>query len=83
MANRVKVAIASSILVLRQQGWSFRKIAQTLGIHRETVSRYVRLHEAKSKPATNPPPGADQPRPASAPAKQARSTSWAFLLHRR
>jgi len=57
MANRVKVAIASSIIVLRQQGWSFRKIAQTLGIHRETVSRYVRLHEAESKPATNPPPG--------------------------
>ena len=57
MANRVKVAIASSIVVLRQQGWSFRKIAQTLGIHRETVSRYVRLHEADSKPATNPPAG--------------------------
>jgi len=56
MANRVKVAIASSIIVLRQQGWSFRKIAQTLGIHRETVSRYVRLHEADSKPA-NPPAG--------------------------
>jgi len=57
MANRVKVAIASSIIVLRQQGRSFRKIAQTLGIHRETVSRYVRLHEAESKPATNPPAG--------------------------
>jgi len=57
MANRVKVAIANSIIVLRQQGWSFRKIAQTLGIHRETVSRYVRLHEAESKPSTNPPAG--------------------------
>jgi len=57
MANRIKVAIASSIIVLRQQGWSFRKIARTLGIHRETVSRRVRLHEADSKPATNPPPG--------------------------
>jgi len=57
MANRVKVAIASSIIVLRQQGWSFRKIAQTLGVHRETVSRHVRLAEAASKPATNPPPG--------------------------
>jgi len=57
MANRIKVAIASSIIVLRRQGWSFRKIAQTLGVHRETVSRHVRLHEAESKPATNPPPG--------------------------
>ena len=57
MANRIKVAIGSSIIVLRRQGWSFRKIAQTLGIHRETVSRHVRLHEAESKPATNSPPG--------------------------
>jgi len=57
MANRVKVAIASSIIVLRQQGWSFRKIAQTLGIHRETVSRHVRRHEAESNAAANPPPG--------------------------
>lgn len=71
MANRVEVAITSSIIVLRQQGWSFRKIAQTLGIHRETVSRYVRLHEAESKPATNPPPGnlrADESKPANLPA---------------
>ena len=46
MANRIKVAIASSIIVLRQQGWSFRRIARTLGIHRETVARYVRQQEA-------------------------------------
>jgi len=57
MANRIKVAIASSIIVLRQQGWSFRRIARTLGIHRETVARHVREHEADSKPATNPPAG--------------------------
>ncbi|MFH1921464.1 MAG: IS21 family transposase [Planctomycetota bacterium] len=57
MANQIKVAIVSSILTLRQGGWSFRRIAQTLGIHRETVSRHVRRHEADSKPATNPPPG--------------------------
>ena len=57
MANRIKVAIASSIIVLREQGWSFRGIARALGIHRETVARYVRRHEAESKPATNPPAG--------------------------
>lgn len=46
MANRIKVAIAGSILTLRQRGWSFRRIAEALGVHRETVARYVRLAEA-------------------------------------
>ena len=70
MANRIKVAIASSIIVLRQQGWSFRRIAATLGIHRETVARYVRRHEVESKPATNPPAGTEgdiRPKPANPP----------------
>jgi len=70
MANRIKVAIASSIIVLRQQGWSFRRIARTLGIHRETVARYVRQQEADSKPAANPPAGTDEdirPEPANPP----------------
>jgi transposase len=53
MANRIKVAIADSIIALRQLGWSFRRIAEALDVHRETVARYVRLHEAGAKPATN------------------------------
>jgi len=68
MANRIKVAIASSVLTLRHQGWSFRRIARELGVHRETVARYVRVAEADAKPATNPTPGAEGeggPRPAN------------------
>jgi transposase len=56
MANRLKVAIVHSIQTLRQQGWSCRRIARELGIHRETVARYVRLDAAAGKPA-NPAPG--------------------------
>jgi len=53
------VAISDSIIVLRRQGWSYRRIAEALDIHRETVARYVRLAEAcppgwaESNPATN------------------------------
>ena len=54
MANQIKVAMVNSILTLRRQGWSFRKIAQALHIHRDTVARYVRLAESSPKPATNP-----------------------------
>jgi transposase len=80
MANRVKVAIASSIIALRQQGWSFRRIAGALGVHRETVARYVRLAEAwppgmaESKPATNLSTGsgaAGGPKPANLSAGKA------------
>ena len=66
MANRIKVAVSSTILTLHEQGWSFRRIAQTLGIHRETVSRYVRGQAAK--PASNPTlgsAGVDRPKPAN------------------
>ena len=49
MANWLKMAQIESILSLRAQRWSFRRIARELDIHRETVARYVRL--AESKPA--------------------------------
>ena len=68
MANRIRVAIIESILRLREQGWSFRRIAQALGVHRETVSRYVRLAEAGAKPATNLSTGSEadgEPKPAN------------------
>ena len=52
MANQLKMAKVHSILTLRSQGRSFRWIARELGVHRETVSRYVHLAEAEAKPPT-------------------------------
>jgi transposase len=46
-----------AILTLRRRSWSIRRIARELGIHRETVGRYVRLAEARSEPATGAPTG--------------------------
>ncbi len=57
MANRLKMADIQAILLLKRRGWSDRRIARELGVHRETVSRYVRLN--LSKPATNPPTGSE------------------------
>jgi transposase len=42
MPNRLKMSKVSSILALREQGWSFTRIADELGIHRHTVARHVR-----------------------------------------
>jgi len=57
MANQLGMAKTHSILTLHQQGWSHRRIAQTLGIHRHTVGRYIFQARADSKSTTNLPAG--------------------------
>jgi transposase len=52
MANQLKMADIQAILALHGHGWSGRRIARELGIHRGTVSGYVR--QADSKPASAP-----------------------------
>jgi len=58
--NQLNVSLQHSILTLAANGWSQRRIARELGIHRETVARHERL--AGSKPAislTGSPPEPD------------------------
>src|SRR5262249_43081704 len=62
MANHLTMALVETILSLHQRGWSQRRIAQELGIHRETVGRYLGQAEAESKPAIAPT-GSDAPEP--------------------
>ncbi len=55
MANVLKMMMVEAIHSLRSAGLSCREIARRLGIHRETVSRHLRLgHESISKPASAP-----------------------------
>ena len=37
--NKLNVSLQHSISTLAAQGWSARKIARKLGVHRETVGR--------------------------------------------
>ena len=41
MPNQLKMSKIQSIIALRQQGWSFTRIARELGIHRQTVADHV------------------------------------------
>ncbi len=70
MANLLKMAISESIRTLHGRRWSQRRIADELGINRETVARHLRQAELTSKPA-NAPTGSDEgqsaPKPANAP----------------
>ncbi len=52
--NQLKVAEVQAILALASRGWSFRRIAEALGIRRETVSKYVQEARAAPKPAKAP-----------------------------
>ena len=45
--NELSVSLQHSIITLAASGWSRRRIARELGIHRETVGRHLRLAEAK------------------------------------
>jgi transposase len=65
--NQLKMSQQQSIITLWQHGWSFRRIARELQLRRETVSKYVRQHEAEvSKPAKVPAgsPEVAEPKPA-------------------
>jgi len=64
MANQLKMALVDSIITLHGHGWSQRRIARELGVHRETVGRYVTC-AGSAKPASIAPPGIDPSKPAS------------------
>ena len=69
MANVLKMAKVNSIQVLHARGWSQRRIARELGVHRETVARYVQRTEggprdgphaaAAAQNQPNPPTGSE------------------------
>lgn len=61
MANQLGMAEQQSILVLVRRGWSRRRIARELGVHRETVSRYVKLASGEPAPAHPPPEAIAKP----------------------
>ena len=55
MANLLKMAVSETIRTLHHRGWSQRRIADELGINRETVARHLRRADPPSKPANAPP----------------------------
>jgi transposase len=50
MANQLKMAMVDTIIALHQRGWSSRRIARVLGIHRDTVARYLHLSKQARAP---------------------------------
>ena len=73
MANQLKMALVESIITLHGHGWSRRRIARELGIHRETVGRYVNCAGLAKRTrcahpqagSRNAPIGIDPSKPAS------------------
>ncbi len=54
--NQIKVNQQQTIVALRQQGWSKRRIARELGLDRKTVRRHLAAH---SKSPSNPRTGSE------------------------
>jgi transposase len=61
MANRLKVAEAVAIRTLVERGWSYRRIARELGVHRETVARHARGADTWGRKPAKAPTGSDPP----------------------
>ncbi len=57
MANILRMAKVQAIIGLLEKGWSYRRIARELGIHRQTVARYDRLRKAEQPKSSIPTPG--------------------------
>jgi transposase len=54
MANQLNMATIDTILTLRRQRWSIRRIARTLGIHRDTVARHLQRANQAGAPTVTP-----------------------------
>ena len=67
MANQLKMAMVNAIWILKERGWSQRRIARELGINRETVGKYFNLWRDGPKPAINAPTGSEGSKAAKAP----------------
>ena len=67
MANYLKMAKINAILTLKEHGWSQRRIARELGIHPDTVGKYVHLRQVGPKPGSEAPPGSECSKPDKAP----------------
>jgi transposase len=63
MANVLKMAKVHSIQTLHARGWSQRRIARVLGVHRETIARYLRLAESGAHASPDSLNSPDQNRP--------------------
>src|SRR5262249_30722949 len=66
MANQLKMVMVETVLRLLQRGWSYRRIAREMGIHRDSVARLARKAKAAKAPL-GAEQGGDESKPAKAP----------------
>lgn len=71
MANLLDMATIDNILALHRQHWSIRRIARTLGIHRDTVARHLQQANQAGAPTGSPEVKLGQAPPGSTTVNQA------------
>ena len=72
----LKVNQQQTIVALRLQGWSKRRIARELGVDRATVRKY--LAQAESKSPTDPQTGSAEPPPPKSPTNPQAGSATRF-----
>ena len=61
MSNTLKVSMTETIRELSKKGWSQRRIAEELGVHRKTVRKYLEA-DSKGTISTAGPDGGTEPK---------------------
>ena len=73
MANQLGMDKVQAIFSLNEVGWSNRRIARELGIHRTTVAGYLETR-SNSKPTKVPTWSSQETRPKKTPQKRKKVT---------
>ena len=86
--NQLKVNQQQTIVALRQQGWSKRKIARELGLDRVTVRKYLAAAAKSPTPQTgsdvaHPPKSPAHPHTGSPPGPVSQCEPWRAQIARR
>ncbi|MEQ8788422.1 MAG: IS21 family transposase [Pirellulaceae bacterium] len=76
MSRRLKMAVITAIESLHRSGYSNRRIAETLGVHRDTVAKYV----AQFQNRPNAPTGSPDAEPRASPGPESLCRPFQELI---
>jgi transposase len=76
MPNHLKMDTVQAIHALNQQGWSQRKIARELGIHRSTVAAHLGSKPAGPPYGRCPPTGSEGDKPGAEGRSRSQCEPW-------
>jgi len=80
MANYLKMTKISAIQTLKESNWSCRRISRELGIHLDTVRKYVNLSAQEYSKPVSAPPGSEDSKDSKAPSSTSQCEPYRKII---